>query len=262
MFSSAKPVIGMLHAPALLGSPHFKNDLKKIVDFVLHDAETLARSKVDGLLIENYGDKPFFPNEVPQETVAHLSTLAREVKNRFSLPLGINVLRNDAKSALAIALASGAEFIRVNILTGARLTDQGILEGKAHEIFRYREQIGASHIKIFADISVKSSWALANRSIEEEVSDTLHRAGANGVIVSGMSTGKPVDLQQLQTVKNNSGPLPVWIGSGVTPENIGELSQWADGFIVGSSLKPNLEAPIEGARVRKLIEALQRRKSS
>ncbi len=258
MFDSKKPVIGMLHAPALLGSPKYQKNRKAVVDFVLKDAETLLGGKVNGLLLENYWDMPFFPEEVPPETVAHLSLLARAIKNTFRAPLGINVLRNDARSALAIAKASGAEFIRVNILTGARLTDQGIIEGKAHEVFRYREQIGASGIKIFADIEVKSSWALANRTAEEEVSDTLKRAGADGLIVSGMSTGKPVDLKHLQLVKSLSPKTPVWIGSGVDQKNIKKLSHWADGFVVGSSLKPQIESPIEKNRVIELMKALSK----
>jgi len=262
MFDSEKPVIGMLHAPALLGSPKYQKNRKAILDFVLKDAQTLHEGKVDGLLLENYGDMPFFSGKVPCETVAHLSLLARAVKNTFSIPLGINVLRNDAKSALAIAKVAGAQFIRVNILTGARLTDQGIIEGKAHEVFRYREQIGASHIKIFADISVKSSWSLANRTVEEEVSDTLKRAGADGLIVSGMSTGRPVDLKHLELVKSLSPKTPVWVGSGVDEKNIKTLSQWADGFIVGSSLKPQIESPVEESRVIELMKALSKGKST
>ncbi|NBT58667.1 phosphorybosylanthranilate isomerase, partial [bacterium] len=160
--------------------------------------------------------------------------------------------------ALAIAKAAEADFIRVNILTGARLTDQGIIEGRAHEVLRFRKRIGAEHVKIFADISVKYSSALSERTLEAEVEETLHRSGADGLIVSGAGTGKPVDLERLKAVKKISQKQPVWLGSGVSTENIDQLSPFADGFIVGSSLKPSLEAPIEEKRVKELVERLRR----
>jgi membrane complex biogenesis BtpA family protein len=242
----------------LPGSPSYQGEWNKSLPFILKDAESLAKGGVDALMIENYGDLPFFPDRVPSETVAHLAVLARAVKKQFKLPLGINVLRNDGIAALAIAKAAGADFVRVNILTGARLTDQGIIEGKAHEIMRFRKKIDASHIRVFADVAVKYSSALSERTLEAEVEETLHRSGADGLIVSGAGTGKPVDLERLKTVKQIASGVPVWIGSGVTVENIDELSPFADGFIVGSSLKSSLEAPIDEKRVKKLVERLQR----
>ncbi|MFM8269082.1 MAG: BtpA/SgcQ family protein [Pseudomonadota bacterium] len=258
MFESKKPIIGMLHAPALPGSPNYKHSWKSALPFVLKDAYSLKNGGVNALLIENYGDLPFYPEAVPAETVAHLAVLARAVKQELKLPLGINVLRNDAISALAIAKAAGADFIRVNILTGARLTDQGIILGKAHEVLRYRKKIDAENIKVFADIAVKYSSALSERTLEAEVEETLHRSGADGLIVSGAGTGKPVNLERLKRVKQMSDSLPVWIGSGVTLENIDVLSPCADGFIVGSSLKPSLEAPIEEKKVKALVERLRK----
>lgn len=258
MFQSEKPIIGMLHVPPLPGSPNYQGRWNDIAPFVLQDAESLFKGGVNGLIIENYGDIPFFPDLVPPETVSHLAVLARAVKNKVKLPLGINVLRNDAIAALAIAKAAGADFIRVNILTGARLTDQGIVQGKAHEVMRYRKKIGSERTKIFADIAVKYSTALSERTLEAEVEETLHRSGADGLIVSGEATGKPVDLERLKKVKKMSPSLPVWIGSGVSIDNIDALSLFADGFIVGSSLKRSLEDPIEEKRVKELVERLRR----
>ncbi|NBX76488.1 MAG: phosphorybosylanthranilate isomerase [Proteobacteria bacterium] len=253
-----KPIIGMLHAPALPGSPRYEGDWSSILSFVLKDAETLAKGGVDALIIENYGDLPFFPDKVPSETVAHMAVLARTVKKKFKLPLGINILRNDGVSALAIAKTAGADFVRVNILTGARLTDQGIIQGKAHEVMRFRKKIDANSIRVFADVAVKYSSAISERTLEAEVEETLHRSGADGLIVSGAGTGKPVDLERLKRVKKIASEVSVWIGSGVTVENIDELSPFSDGFIVGSSLKPSLEAPIDEKRVKKLVERLHR----
>ena len=182
--------------------------------------------------------------------------MARELKKQFKLPLGINVLRNDGIGAIAVAHAAGADFVRVNILTGARLTDQGIISGNAHEILRFRKKIGASSVRIFADIAVKYSSPLTERTLKNEVEETLHRSGADGLIVSGEGTGKPVDIEKLKEVKKMSQSVPVWIGSGTTGENILELAPYADGFIIGSAFKSSLEAPINSKWVRQIVQKL------
>src|SRR4051794_7613276 len=124
--SIRKPVIGMLHLPPLPGSPMYSQD-RPIGEVVIRDAEALAGGGVNGLMLENFGDVPFYPGRVPAHTVAAMTAIAAEVRRRFpELPLGINVLRNDGCSAMAIAAAVGAHFVRVNILCGARLADQGI----------------------------------------------------------------------------------------------------------------------------------------
>lgn len=258
MFKDFKPVIGMLHCPALPGSPSYSGNLTALKDFIYTDAESLVAGGVNALMLENYGDLPFTPDSVSESTVANLAAIAREIKSRFKLPLGINVLRNDGLSAIAIAHAAGAQFVRVNILTGARLTDQGIISGKAHEILRFRKRIGATSIKIFADIAVKYSSSLTNRTLKNEVEETLHRSGAEGLIVSGEGTGKPVDIERLKEVKKIAQKTEVWVGSGTTFENILEIGPYADGFIIGSSFKPSLESPIDSKRVRALVEKVHR----
>jgi len=260
MFQGIKPIIGMLHAPALPGSPSYEGNLDSIRGFILKDAESLVNGGVQALMLENYGDLPFYPDSVPDITIAHLAAIARMIRKQFSIPLGINVLRNDGISALAIAHASGAQFVRINILTGARLTDQGIISGRAHEILRFRKKIGATSVKIFADVAVKYSTALTDRTIRNEVEETVHRSGADGLIVSGEGTGKPVDIDRVREVKSLSEGKPVWIGSGTTLENILDVEPHADGFIVGSAFKPSLEAPIDPKRVRALVETFRNRK--
>ena len=259
MFQGIKPIIGMLHAPPLPGSPSYQGNLDVIRTFLLKDAETLVHGGVHALMLENYGDLPFYPDSVPDVTVAHLSALARAIRRSFPVPLGINVLRNDGISALAIAHASGAQFVRINILTGARLTDQGIIEGKAHEILRYRRKIGATSVKIFSDISVKYSSSLTDRTIRNEVEETVHRSGADGLIVSGEATGKPVDIDRVREVKGLSEGKPVWVGSGTSPENILDIEPHVDGFIVGTAFKSSIEAPIDSRRVKALVEKLGKR---
>ena len=248
-------VIGMLHAPPLPGSPTSELPLAAILAFILRDAEALASGGVDGLLLENFGDAPFYPATVPPATVAQLTRLAVEVRKRFSLPLGINVLRNDALSALAIAAAAEAQFIRVNVLAGARLTDQGIIEGQAHELLRLRRQLEARQIKILADVDVKHSAPLAARPLEEETADLAHRACADGVIVSGSGTGQATSREDVKVVKQAAAGRPIFVGSGLSAANVADYMGLADGLIVGSSLKANGVArqPVDPLRVKELM---------
>lgn len=253
-----KPVIGMLHLPALPGAPGYGGDTAAIREHVLNDARTLRRGGVHGLMIENFGDVPFYPDRAPTHTVTHMTALAKAVRDEVDLPLGINVLRNDGLAALAIAHAVGASYIRVNVLCGACLTDQGIITGKAAELMRYRVQIGAGHIKVLADVRVKHAAPLADRPLDEEVDELVKRAAADGVIVSGVGTGRPTDPAMAKAVKRLVPDTPVWIGSGVTPESLADLARHADGFIVGSYFKAGGDPsqPIELQKVTDLMLAL------
>ena len=253
------PIIGMLHAPALPGAPRASAPLAHAIDHVLRDAAALVDAGVDGLMLENFGDTPFFPRRVPHAVVAQLTCIALEIRRRHEIPLGINVLRNDASAALAIAHAVGAAFIRVNVLCGARVTDQGVIQGLAHRLLRERAHLSAEQIRILADVDVKHSAALgAPRSIEDEVADTLERAGADAVIVSGAGTGQPTDLDQLRRATAAAGVAPVLVGSGVTARTIAPLRSVADGAIVGTSLKVEgvPTNPVDPTRARELIAAL------
>jgi len=250
----AKPIIGMLHLPPLPGSPRYGGKLDAIHDAVLRDAQALAEGGVHGLILENFGDVPFYPAAVPPHVIAHMTALAAGIRARFDLPLGINVLRNDGRAALAIAHAAGASFIRVNVLSGVRVADQGIIQGIAHELLRDRAILGAD-VKIFADVDVKHSVPLSDRPLADEVSDTLHRGLADALIVSGWATGQKTDPRQVREVKAAAGSAPVFVGSGVTADNAREYAPFCDGFIIGSAFKRNGRAsePVDVDRVRALV---------
>ncbi|MCS7026164.1 MAG: BtpA/SgcQ family protein [Bryobacteraceae bacterium] len=252
-FCAQKPVIGMLHVPALPGSPRNQLNFEEIFNWVIRDADTLVEGGVDGLLVENFGDVPFYPHQVPPHTVAFLTALAFTVRQRHRLPLGVNVLRNDGRSAMAIAAAVQADFVRVNILTGARLTDQGILEGNAHEITRDRLLLRAQ-VAILADVAVKHSAALADRPLEEEIEDTIHRGLADGIIITGPATGKAAPLEWLERAKKAAGQTPVFVGSGVNEGNVAKFLAVADGVIIGTYLKEAgvCHAPVALERVQRL----------
>ena len=257
LFPVAKPIIGMLHAPALPGSPggRFTQRLA-IRDAVLLDAAALVEGGVHALMLENFGDAPFASGRVPAETVAAMTWLAGEIRNKFDVPLGINVLRNDGRSALAIAAAVGARFLRVNILSGARVTDQGVIEGIAHDLLRDRDRLGAD-VAIFADVDVKHSAPLVRRSLAEEVPELLERGGAEALIVTGTATGAAADPGLLAEVRSLAKPHPVFVGSGVTAENVHAFRD-ADGFIIGTAFKREgrVSDPVDAERVREFARAL------
>jgi membrane complex biogenesis BtpA family protein len=262
VFKSDKPVIGMLHVPALPGSPQNTLRFEAIIEWVLNDAEALTSGGVDGLLLENFGDVPFYPRRVPPHSVAFMTALARQVRQRFDLPLGINVLRNDSLSALAIAAAVDAKFIRVNVHTGSRLTDQGLIQGVAHECLRYRKLLGCN-VQIFADVDVKHSAPIAARSLADEVEETISRGCADAVIISGSGTGRRVALEDLRIAKAAARRAPVIAGSGVDKLSVADVLQAADGLIVGTAFKQdNVTAnPVEGYRVREFMEVVHQARS-
>lgn len=246
------PVIGMLHAPPLPGSPKYREPFSSVVARLLHDAEALTEGGVDGLMLENYGDVPFAAHRVEGVTVAALTRLACEVRQRCPLPLGINVLRNDALAALAIAAVTGARYIRVNVLSGARLTDQGVITGEGYNLLRLRRQLQADDVRILADVDVKHSAPLARRPLADETEELIQRGGADAVIVSGPGTGKPVSLTDLPEVTAAAAGRPVLVGSGASLETLNRLLPFCNGFIVGSSLKVGgrPDGPVDPQRVR------------
>ncbi len=172
LFSHPKPIIGVIHLPPLIGSPGSTLLFSEICTRALSDAGTLINNGINGVIIENYGDVPFFPDCVELHIVAGLTVIANGMREHYpQIPIGLNVLRNDAKLAMAIATVSGANFIRVNVHTGAMLTDQGIIQGRAHETLRYRSTL-RSEVKIFADVAVKHAVPLAPMDVLASAEDT------------------------------------------------------------------------------------------
>ncbi|MEM9021239.1 MAG: BtpA/SgcQ family protein [Planctomycetota bacterium] len=250
------PVIGMVHLPPLPGAPGYTGDLPALVASAVRDARALAEGGIDGVMIENFGDVPFYQDRVPAETVAAITRAASAVHDVIDLPLGINVLRNDALSAVAVAVAVGASFIRVNVLSGAAVTDQGVIEGRAAELARLRQRLGAESVRVFADVRVKHAAPLVERPIDDEVEELLLRGGADAVIASGTGTGKPTDAEHLACVKQAAGDSAVFVGSGAGLDTAAALLRDADGLIVGTSLKQDgrVGRPVDPDRVRALME--------
>lgn len=255
IFASRKPVIGMVHLLPLIGSPNYAGSVKEIIDRAVRDAKTLERAGFDGLIVENYGDVPFYPGNVPAETIACMTRVASEVVAATSLPVGVNVLRNDAGAALAIAASVGARFIRTNVHVGVTTSEQGFLLGKAHQVLRYRSTL-QSKCLIFADISVKHSYPLVEQSVDDLVKDVSERGLADAVIVTGQRTGEGINMDFLEKVVGKTD-RPVFVGSGISSENITAILEIADGVIVGTSLKRESKTsnPVDAHRAEKVLKA-------
>ncbi len=244
-------LIGVIHCPALPGSPNAVS-LDQTLTSVERDARALVEAGFDLVMIENYGDAPFFAERVPPVTIAAMTACALAAK-RAGAKLGVNVLRNDAEAALSIAACVGASCIRVNVHTGARVTDQGLIQGRAAETVRLRASL-QTQAAIWADVDVKHSAPLGVRPIEDEVSDAVERGLADAVLVTGRGTGQSVDLDTLIRVKRIS-KVPVYAASGVTHDTVREILSACDGVIVGSALRADGKAggPIDPKRAADLV---------
>ncbi|MGH7396925.1 MAG: BtpA/SgcQ family protein, partial [Candidatus Rokuibacteriota bacterium] len=155
-----RAVIGMVHLRALPGSPRWDGDMAALVRAALDDARALAEGGADALLVENHGDVPFTARRVDAATVAGMAVAVGEIRRALPLPVGVNVLKNDVRSALAVAAATGARFVRVNVHVGAVAADQGIIESDAHDTLRYRRLLGVA-VGILADVQAKHGMPLA-----------------------------------------------------------------------------------------------------
>ncbi len=268
-FPADRPaVVGMVHLAALPGAPAHTLAMEAILERARLDASLLARAGCDGLLVENYGDTPFHPTEVPAETIAALALAVATVRNAVrgsghdagrELPVGVNVLRNDARAALGIAAVTGARFVRVNVHAGTMATDQGVLTGAAHQTLRIRRALGIQ-CPILADVHVKHATPPPGQTVGAAARDLWERAGADGLVVSGAATGRATDPAQVARVREAVPPAPIWIGSGSTPESVPALVRaGASGFIVGSWVQHDGQAGagVDEGRARRFVAAVR-----
>ena len=252
-----RTLIGVVHLGALPGSPGVTGDPSEVLEHARVDAERLAKGGADAIIVENFGDTPFHAGSVPSETIAAMALAVRCVREAAEgLEVGVNVLRNDARGALGICAATGASFLRVNVLCGAAATDQGVITGDAANLLRERSRI-APKVRIFADVHVKHATPIGETSLVESAAETVERGGADAVILTGSRTGHPPDTAELVSVRERVGDHPILVGSGLDVGNARALLEHASGAIVGSSLKEaGVHSPIDLERVAALREAM------
>ncbi len=232
-------LVGVIHLPALPGSPNHSLPMSDILAGVRADAECLQHAGFDAVVVENFGDAPFFKDNVPKVTVAAMTAACLAAREAApSLALVVNVLRNDADAALAVAAVSDAVAIRVNIHTGARVADQGLIEGRAADTLRTRKALGL-RASIWADVDVKHSAALAPYPLDQDVHDLVLRGGAEVVIASGSGTGVLPDEAKLRAISElvRGCGARVGLGSGASLATLPMLAKYIDVLIVGSALR-------------------------
>ncbi|MDX1976046.1 MAG: BtpA/SgcQ family protein [Pseudanabaenaceae cyanobacterium bins.68] len=255
LFGTTKPVIGVVHLLPLPTSPRWAGNLNEVIARAEQEATALAAGGVHGIIFENFFDAPFTKGRVDAAVVSAMSLVVKHIIPMVHVPVGVNVLRNDGYSALAIAACTGASFVRVNVLTGVMATDQGIIEGEAHHLLRYRRELGKD-IKILADVLVKHAQPLSVSNLQLAIADTIERGLADGIIFSGQATGHAPSPEHLAEAIAACNRVPLFIGSGASWENIAQLIPHADGVIVASSLKRHgqIEQPIDPLRVSRFVE--------
>ena len=244
----------MVHLEPLPGAPGFNGSMATVIERATADASAILEAGFDGIMVENFGDAPFYADDVPKVTIAAMTAAISHVV-AVGLPTGVNVLRNDGLGALAIAAATGASFVRVNVLSGMMYTDQGPIIGRAAEIARSRQQL-CPDAKILADVFVKHATPPAGLTLIDATNDLVERAGANAVVVSGAGTGAATSLTDLSAVAEHSH-LPVFVGSGATAATIAKILSIGQGAIVGSDTKVGGIAtnPVDPKRAAAVVRA-------
>jgi uncharacterized protein len=266
LFGVGKAVVGMIHVQALPGTPGSRLSIARIAEIAAAEAKVLASAGFDAIVIENMHDRPYVHGEHGPETASAMTAAGLAVRAAApGLPLGVQVLSGGNREALAVALAVGGSFIRCENFVFSHVADEGLLaKAEAGELLRYRRTIGAVGVRIFCDIKKKhASHAITADVSIGEAAEAAAFFGADGVIVTGTATGKPADVNDIAEVRS-AVDLPVLVGSGVTPETIGEVFEHADAVIVGSSIKRGgvwSNAP-DARRCATLVKAADRARGS
>jgi membrane complex biogenesis BtpA family protein len=260
LFGVPRALIGVVHSGGLPGTPASAGNIDQIVDTAVAEARVYASAGFHGVMIENTHDRPYLKGTVGPEITAALAVIGHEVRRAAALPLGIQVLAGANHSALAVALACGASFVRVEGFVFAHVADEGIIESSAGALLRYRRAIGAGHVRVFADIKKKhSAHALTADVSLAETARAAEFFLVDGVIVSGVATGEPTDAAEVRSVAQAVG-VPTLVGSGVTLGNVHDYKD-ADALIVGSSIKHGgiWSGAIDASRARELARAFATR---
>lgn len=258
LFPKQQVLIGALHLGAMPGTPKGGLSPQQIVEQAVREALILDAAGFDGLILENMHDRPYLNSRVGPEVVATMAIACAEVRRATRLPIGIQILAGANEQALATAFCGGADFIRAEGFVFGHLADEGLIEACAGPLLRYRQQIGASRVKILCDIKKKhSSHAI---TADLSLADSAKAAEfflADGLVVTGLETASTTNPKEVaETAEATS--LPVWIGSGITADNIGDYAT-AHGLIVGSSMKVDGDwrQPVDPDRAKALVKAVR-----
>lgn len=232
--NQAKCIIGMLHLRALPGAPLGGSRLEDVLAQAVADAQALEAGGVDAILVQNRGDRAFAKTEAPPDVVAAMSIATHAVVQAVGVPVGVHVLRNDTIASLAIAAAAGAQFVRAAVLTGVAHTAQGLIEGDPHAVLRYRQQIGAGHIPLFADVASMHNPVPADAA-PELAGEAVFFGDAAAIVVALPATDAMITVIDAMRARVDR---PILVGGYASRDNIAQLLEHADGAIVGGAFEP------------------------
>lgn len=254
-----KTLIGMIHVPALPGTPKNTSGPKDIIKAALKEAAVYKEAGLNSVAIENMHDVPYLNKDAGAEITSLMSIIGYEIKQKLNLFCGIQILAAANKQALSAAYSAGLDFIRAEGFVFGHIADEGFIQSDAAELLRYRKMIGADNVAVFTDIKKKHS----SHSVTSDISlaDTAKAAEfflSDGVIVTGNATGEETDIEQLKSVRKAT-KLPVLVGSGITAQNINNYYDFADGFIVGSYFKKagKWYNPLDIKRINGLVKMFE-----
>jgi membrane complex biogenesis BtpA family protein len=234
---TTKPIIAMIHVAALPGTPRHAQPMQEIVAQACVEARLYRDCGVHGLMIENMHDVPYLRGGVGPEIVAGMTLVAQAVRAEVDLPLGLQILAGADLEAMAVAHVAGLNFVRVECFCFAHVADEGLMQSNAARLLRYRRQIVAEPVQVWADIKKKhASHALTADLALTDVAEAAEFMGADALIITGTTTGRPPMTEDVATGKAGAA-LPLLVGSGVSATNVADFLAMADGVIVGSSLK-------------------------
>ncbi len=268
VFRQPKVAIGVIHLMPLPGSPGYGGNLESVVERGVNEARMLEEAGFGGLIVENFGDIPFLKDRVDAVTIASMAIATRQIADAVTIPVGVNVLRNDYQAALAVASVSNSAFIRLNVLVGGYITPEGIVEGRPGEVHRLRQMLNPG-ILIFADVMVKHAYRIGDTEIDEDALDVAERGKADCLIITGRRTGSPPAPEDLKRVRvkleESHIEMPLLVGSGITPANASRFLEICDGFIVSSFLREDGVAgqPLDPKRLKefeKILEGVSKKK--
>ncbi len=260
LFSIEKPIIAMIHLAPLPGAVTGSASLEDVTTRAVHEARILSKVGFDALLLQNTGDVPA-AHDGDEATIAYMTRIAEMVKRNVDVPLGINVLMNGSRAALAIASAVGAEFVRIKILAGASITSTGLVSADPHDVLAFRKRIGAEDIMILADVYDRTSAPLGEMPLEVMADLVVRHGHASGLVISGFSFDDLID--RLQCLRTHHPDFKLIVGGGANKSNISRLLELSDGIIVGSAYKKDgrFLDPVDEDKAKAFIDAVHKHRS-
>ena len=262
LFAQPKPLIAMVHFPALPGRPHYDaaGGLEMLFSRVRQDLHHLQDAGVDGLLFCNEKDLPY-SFEVPAEIPATMAYIIGRLRDEVRIPFGVNILW-DPVATIRLAAATGALFVR-EVFTGTYESDMGLWSPRGTDAFLARRQLDAQHVAVFNNITPEFARSIANRSVAERAK-VAEFFGADALLISGQMAGASADAANIREAKEATPQTPVLANTGVNEANIERLLAVADGAIVGTAFKVDgyIWNPVDPARAQRLVERVRAMRAS